>query len=57
MEGAAVAQVCFEFGIPFAVVRTISDEANADSAVDFLRFIDKVASQYAFHLIRRFCEG
>lgn len=56
MEGAAVAQVCFEFGIPFAVVRTISDDANADSAVDFLRFIDKVASQYAFHLIRRFCE-
>ncbi|WP_151447765.1 5'-methylthioadenosine/adenosylhomocysteine nucleosidase [Lacisediminimonas profundi] len=57
MEGAAVAQVCFEFGIPFSVVRTISDDANADSAVDFLRFIDKVASQYAFHLIRRFCEG
>ncbi|MDO9216608.1 MAG: 5'-methylthioadenosine/adenosylhomocysteine nucleosidase, partial [Lacisediminimonas sp.] len=56
MEGAAVAQVCFEFGIPFAIVRTISDSADAGSAIDFMRFIDKVASQYAFHLIRRFCE-
>ncbi len=57
MEGAAVAQVCFEFGIPFAVVRTISDSANADSPIDFMRFIDKVASQYAFHLIRHFCRS
>lgn len=56
MEGAAVAQVCFEFGIPFAVVRTVSDRADADSPVDFMRFIDRVAAQYAFHLIRRFCE-
>lgn len=55
MEGAAVAQVCFEFGRPFAVVRTISDSANAASPVDFLRFIERVASQYAFHLVRRFC--
>jgi adenosylhomocysteine nucleosidase len=56
MEGGAVAQVCFEFGIPFAIVRTISDSADAQSAVDFMQFIDKVASQYAFHLIRHFFE-
>ena len=37
MEGAAVAQVCFEFGIPFAIVRTISDNANEDSPVDFVQ--------------------
>ncbi|MDB5796852.1 MAG: 5-methylthioadenosine/adenosylhomocysteine nucleosidase [Paucimonas sp.] len=55
MEGAAVAQVCFEFGIPFAVVRTISDEADANSPVNFVHFIDKVASRYAYHLVRRFC--
>lgn len=56
MEGAAVAQVCFEFGVPFAVIRTISDNANEDSAVDFVHFIDKVASRYAFHIVRRWCE-
>jgi adenosylhomocysteine nucleosidase len=55
MEGAAVAQVCYEFGVPFAVIRTISDEANAQSAVDFLRFVDRIASQYALHVVRRYC--
>lgn len=55
MEGAAVAQVCFEFGIPFSVIRTISDGANEDSAVDFLAFISQVASVYAFHTTQRLC--
>ena len=56
MEGAAVAQVCFELGIPFAVIRTISDNANEDAAVDFLRFVQSVAARYAFHIVRRFCQ-
>jgi adenosylhomocysteine nucleosidase len=55
MEGAAVAQVCFEFGVPFAVIRTISDNANEHSPTDFMRFIDQVASIYAFHIIQRLC--
>ena len=55
MEGAAVAQVCFEFGIPFSVIRTISDNANEDSPKDFIQFIDRIAAQYAFHIIRRAC--
>lgn len=55
MEGAAVAQVCHEFGIPFSVIRTISDNANENSAVDFLSFIRHVASVYAFHTTRRLC--
>jgi adenosylhomocysteine nucleosidase len=55
MEGAAVAQVCFEFGIPFSIIRTISDSADEQSAVDFLAFIREVASVYAFHTTRRFC--
>jgi adenosylhomocysteine nucleosidase len=55
MEGAAVAQVCFELGIPFAIVRTISDNANDDAAVDFMRFVKTVASRYAYDIIRNFC--
>lgn len=55
MEGAAVAQVCFELGIPFAVIRTISDNANEDAATDFLQFVQTVASRYAFGIIRNFC--
>lgn len=57
MEGAAVAQVCFEFGVPFSIVRTISDGANEDSPHDFMQFIDSVASRYAFGIVRRFCEN
>ena len=56
MEGAAVAQVCFELGIPFAVIRTISDNANEDAAIDFMRFVQSVAARYAFHIVRRFCQ-
>jgi adenosylhomocysteine nucleosidase len=56
MEGAAVAQVCFELGVPFAVIRTISDNANEDAATDFLRFVKSVAARYAFHIVRRFCQ-
>lgn len=55
MEGAAVAQVCFELGIPFGVIRTISDNANENAATDFMRFVKSVASRYAFHIVRQFC--
>jgi adenosylhomocysteine nucleosidase len=46
MEGAALAQVCHDFGRPFAVLRTISDRADDDAHADFTRFIVEVASVY-----------
>jgi adenosylhomocysteine nucleosidase len=55
MEGAAVAQVCFELGIPFSVIRTISDNANEDAAVDFMHFVQTVASRYAYGILKNFC--
>ncbi len=47
MEGAAVAQVCADHGVPFAAVRTISDRADDTAHVDFPRFVNEVASVYA----------
>lgn len=47
MEGAAVAQVCIDYGIPFAVMRTISDRADDSAHVDFSGFVEAVASPYA----------
>ena len=44
MEGAAVAQVCADFGLPFALLRVISDRADDSAHHDFLRFINEVAS-------------
>jgi adenosylhomocysteine nucleosidase len=55
MEGAAVAQVCHELGVPCAVIRTISDNANENAATDFMRFVKSVAARYAYCIVRRFC--
>lgn len=51
MEGAAVAQVCADFGARFAVIRTISDRADDTAHVDFKRFIEEVASAYTHAII------
>jgi adenosylhomocysteine nucleosidase len=55
MEGAAVAQVCFELDVPYGVIRTISDNANENAATDFMRFVKSVAARYAFYIVRQFC--
>ena len=52
MEGAAVAQVCRDYGLPFAAVRTISDRADDSAHVDFPHFVRNVASRYADHIIQ-----
>lgn len=51
MEGAAVAQVCADYGVPFAALRTISDRADDDAHADFNRFIREVASRYTLAMI------
>ncbi|WP_298213325.1 5'-methylthioadenosine/adenosylhomocysteine nucleosidase [Acidovorax sp.] len=52
MEGAAVAQVCHDYGLPFAAVRTISDRADDTAHVDFAQFVQAVASRYAEHMVQ-----
>lgn len=47
MEGAAVAQVCFEHERPVTVVRTISDTADALSPMDFPVFLETLAGFYS----------
>jgi adenosylhomocysteine nucleosidase len=54
MEGAAVAQTCFELKAPFAVVRIISDSADHTAAVDFQNFVTKVASPMTLSIASRF---
>jgi adenosylhomocysteine nucleosidase len=52
MEGAAVAQVCYDYNLPFAIVRTISDKAQDNAHIDFQQFAQKVASTYALGILR-----
>jgi adenosylhomocysteine nucleosidase len=51
MEGAAVAQVCHDYGVPFAAMRTISDRADDAAHGDFARFVAVVASRYSLALV------
>ena len=53
MEGAAFAQVCHDYGVPLAVVRTISDRADDAAHVDFMRFLRAVASRYSVAVLER----
>lgn len=51
MEGAAIAQVCADYGLPFAAIRTISDRADDSAHVDFPAFVERIASRYALHMV------
>ncbi|WPB57208.1 5'-methylthioadenosine/adenosylhomocysteine nucleosidase [Xylophilus sp. GOD-11R] len=51
MESAAVAQVCRDYGVRFAAVRTISDRADDSAHVDFPAFVETVASRYASAIV------
>jgi len=57
MEGAAVAQVCDEYSIPFAIVRTISDSADESAVHDFPRFSREIAGHYSLGILTRFLEA
>jgi len=52
MEGAAVAQACSDYGVPCAILRTISDRADDSAHVDFSRFVRDVASGYAERIVQ-----
>jgi adenosylhomocysteine nucleosidase len=57
MEGAAVAQVCADFGRPCAVVRTVSDRADDSAHLDFMRFVEEVAAARARDIVRAALQG
>ncbi|GAC1355997.1 MAG: 5'-methylthioadenosine/adenosylhomocysteine nucleosidase [Variovorax sp.] len=54
MEGAAIAQVCHDYGTPFAAVRTISDRADDAAHGDFTRFVQEVASRHSAAIVQAF---
>lgn len=51
MEGAAVAQVCHDYKIPFTAVRSISDKADDSAHLDFPQFVRDVAGPLAVLLV------
>jgi adenosylhomocysteine nucleosidase len=57
MEGAAVAQVCLEHGVPFVVSRIISDHAAEAAPIDIVAFMKSAAAVGSSLFARRFVEA
>ena len=57
MEGAAVAPVCADYGVPFAALRTISARADDTAHADFSRFIRAVASRYSVAMLSQWLKN
>ncbi|MDD5052706.1 MAG: 5'-methylthioadenosine/adenosylhomocysteine nucleosidase [Sulfuricurvum sp.] len=56
MEGASVACVCHNFGIPFFVLRAISDSADGEAGIDFDTFLQssaKVSATFILEMVKR----
>lgn len=53
MEGAAVAQICYEYAIPCSVIRTISDKANQEASFSFESFVQKISQVYGQEIIEQ----
>lgn len=53
MEGAAVAHVAYVNGIPFAVLRAISDSASGDAQMEYPKFV-KMAAERSHKIIDAF---
>ena len=51
MQGAAVAQVCHLNGVPFVIVRVISDRADGTAPGDFPRSVEEVAPTYTVGIV------
>lgn len=57
MEGAAVAQVCYEHNVDFIVFRVISDKADEEATINFPKFIKNAASHFTRGIIERFIKS
>jgi adenosylhomocysteine nucleosidase len=51
MEGAAIAQVCHQFKVPFVIIRALSDIAGKESPISFEQFLKQAAQNSAQLLI------
>ncbi len=52
MEAAAVAQICYQFGTPFVVIRALSDIAGVESNISFDEFLP-VAAKHSTEIVLR----
>jgi len=56
MEGAAVAQVCDDYGIPLVVVRIISDQSDGEIHLLESNFVNHQAGYYSLGILKEYIE-
>ncbi|WP_026676387.1 5'-methylthioadenosine/S-adenosylhomocysteine nucleosidase [Fictibacillus gelatini] len=50
MEAAAIAQVCYQFNLPFVIIRSLSDIAGVDARLSYDQFLE-TASKHSAELV------
>ena len=56
MEGAAVGTVCYRNGVPFAILRSISDDFNNNELMDYYKFRE-IAAGHSIRVIGEFIKS
>ena len=60
MEGASVAVVCDALGVPFFILRSISDSADMDAGFNFEEFVEssaKVSAKFLMNMVDKLAEA
>ena len=60
MEGASVAVVCDALGVPFFILRSISDSADMDAGFNFEEFVEssaKVSAEFLMNMVDKLAEA
>jgi adenosylhomocysteine nucleosidase len=59
MEGAAVAQICWQQNVPCLIIRCVSDKADAAANADFERFVNAAANsaKLTLSLLKRLAQS
>jgi adenosylhomocysteine/aminodeoxyfutalosine nucleosidase len=60
MEGASVAVVCDALGVPFFILRSISDSADMDAGFNFEEFVEssaKVSAEFLMNMVDRLAKA
>ncbi|MCM3716951.1 5'-methylthioadenosine/S-adenosylhomocysteine nucleosidase [Fictibacillus phosphorivorans] len=55
MEAAAIAQTCYQFNVPFVIIRSLSDIAGKDARVSYDQFLE-TASKNSAELVQKIVE-
>lgn len=56
MEGAAIGHVCYRCGVPYGILRAISDDLDENKGMDFIKFT-KLVSEKTVAAISRFLQA